>query len=93
MLIEQAAEQFYKFASLIKETSRLEQFKMVCISGKHASVRALEADDNLIIASVQSLCNNTIYLPNILAEKVIMVVDEAHHIRNTASFKVGEKNN
>ena len=80
MLIEQAAEQFYKFAPLIKEkNSAMEEFKMVCISGKHASVRALEESDNLIIASVQSLCNNTIYLPNILSEKVMIVVDEAHH--------------
>ncbi|MDE7207112.1 MAG: DEAD/DEAH box helicase family protein [Lachnospiraceae bacterium] len=80
MLIEQAAEQFYKFAPLIKEeNSEMKQFKMVCVSGKHANVRALEADDNLIVASVQSLCNNTIYLPNILSEKVMIVVDEAHH--------------
>ena len=80
MLIEQAAEQFYKFSPIIKETNEsIEQFKMVCISGKHASVRALEADDNLIISSVQSMCNNTVYLPNILADKVMIVVDEAHH--------------
>lgn len=80
MLIEQAAEQFYSFAPLIRETNnKMKTFKMVCISGKHANVRALQEDDNLIIASVQSLCNNTIYLPNILSEKVIIVVDEAHH--------------
>lgn len=80
MLIEQAAEQFYKFSPLIREQNQsMEQFKMVCISGKHASVRAMEPDDNLIISSVQSLCNNTVYLPNILAEKVMIVVDEAHH--------------
>lgn len=80
MLIEQAAEQFYKFAPLIKdENSEMEQFKMVCISGKHASVRAMEESDNLVVASVQSLCNNTVYLPNILSEKVMIVVDEAHH--------------
>lgn len=80
MLIEQAAEQFYKFAPIIKdENDNMEQFKIVCISSKHASVRALQEDDNLIVASVQSLCNNTVYLPNILAEKVIIVVDEAHH--------------
>lgn len=80
MLIEQAAEQFYKFSPIIKEKNdSMKQFKMVCVSGKHASVRALEEDDNLIISSVQSLCNNTVYLPNILGEKVMIVVDEAHH--------------
>lgn len=80
MLIEQAADTFYTFAPIIKEKNPLmEEFKMVCVSGKHATVKALEKDDNLIISSVQSLCNNTVYLPNILAEKVIIVVDEAHH--------------
>ena len=80
MLIEQAAEQFYKFAPLIKEKNMdMEQFKIVCISSKHSSVRVLDESDDLVIASVQSLCNNTIYLPNILSEKLIIVVDEAHH--------------
>lgn len=80
MLIEQAAEQFYKFSPVIKEKNNsMERFKMVCISGKHATIRALEPDDNLIISSVQSMCNNTLYLPNILSEKVMIVVDEAHH--------------
>ena len=80
MLIEQAAEQFYKFSPIIKEKNdTMKKFKMVCISGKHSSVRALEEDDNLIVSSVQSLCNNTVYLPNILSEKIMIVVDEAHH--------------
>lgn len=80
MLIEQAAEQFYRFSPIIRESNdSMDQFKMVCISGKHASVRAMEEDDNLIISSVQSLCNNIVYLPNILSEKVMIVVDEAHH--------------
>lgn len=88
MLIEQAAEQFYSFAPLIKEENqKMEQFKMVCISGKHANVRALQEDDNLIVASVQSLCNNTIYLPNILSDKVMIVVDDARVIIGTNQKK------
>lgn len=80
MLIDQAAEQFYRFAPVIKERNeRMKEFRMVCISGKHATVKALQREDNLIISSVQSLCNNTVYLPNILAENVMIVVDEAHH--------------
>ena len=80
LLIEQAAEQFYRFAPIIKERNdKMEEFKMVCISGKHATVKALQKEDNLIISSTQSLCNNTIYLPNILSDKVMIVVDEAHH--------------
>ncbi len=80
MLIEQAAEQFYRFAPIIKDGNEdKEQFKIVCVSGKHASVRALQKDDDLIVASVKSLCNNTMYLSDILSKKVIIVVDEAHH--------------
>ena len=80
MLLEQAAEQFYRFAPLVKVNNPdMEEFKMVCISGKHATIHAMEKSDNLIISSVQSLCNKTMYLPNILSDKVIIVVDEAHH--------------
>lgn len=80
MLIEQAADVCYRFSPLIHENNReKEEFHMVCISGKHASVQALDKDDDLVISSVQSLCKNTVYLPNILADKVMIVVDEAHH--------------
>lgn len=80
MLLEQAAEQFYQFSPVIKEHNHSKkQFRMVCISGKHSTVRAMQKNDDLIISTVQSLCNNTDYLPNILSDKVMIVVDEAHH--------------
>lgn len=80
MLIDQAAEQFYRFAPIIKNNNEeMEEFHMICISGKHSNVRRMHRDDNVIISSVQSLCNNTIFLSNVLAGKVIIVVDEAHH--------------
>ena len=80
MLLEQAAEQFYRFSPVIKENNKSKQrFRMVCISGKHSTVRAMQKNDDLIISTVQSMCNNTDYLPNILSEKVMIVVDEAHH--------------
>lgn len=80
MLIDQAAEQFYKFAPVIKNyNTQMEEFRMICISGKHSNIRRLYKKDNVIISSVQSMCNNTMFLPNVLNEKVIIVVDEAHH--------------
>lgn len=81
MLIEQTAQNFYKFSPSIKiENKDKETFRMVCISGKHAKSKAMTKDDDLVISSVQSLNkNNLVYLPNILKEKVIIVVDEAHH--------------
>ena len=81
MLIEQTAQNFYKFSPLINTGNQdKDTFRMVCISGKHAKSKAMTKDDDLVISSVQSLNkNNLVYLPNILKEKVIIVVDEAHH--------------
>ena len=62
MLIEQTANTFYRLSPLIKDNNEdMEEFKMVCISGQHSNVKIMEEDDNLIISSVQSLCNNTEY--------------------------------
>jgi hypothetical protein len=65
---------------LVKDKNdKLDEFKMVCISGDHSGVYEMEKNDNVIVSSVQSLCNKTMYLSNILGDKVIIVVDEAHH--------------
>ena len=80
MLIEQAAESFYRLSPLARiNDSDRQSVKMVCISGEHCSSKAMETDDDIIVASVQSLCRNTEYLTPALKEKVIIVVDEAHH--------------
>ena len=80
MLIEQAAQSFYRLSPLVLENDPYrENLKIVCISGEHCSAKALEPDDDVIISSVQSLCRNTEYLPGLLGKKVIIVVDEAHH--------------
>lgn len=81
MLIEQAAASFYTYAGSIlrKATPQKDIFKMVCVSGTHASVRATEKDDDLMIFSVQSLVRNLPFLQAVLKENVMIVVDEAHH--------------
>lgn len=79
MLVEQAASVFYKLSPIIKENSNKKTFKMVCISSVHSSSNAIEKDDDLIVSMVQSISRNTNRLQKNLHDKVIIVVDEAHH--------------
>ncbi len=80
MLIEQTADSIYQAAPIIKLTNKdKDSFKMVCVSGQHSTVRALESDDDVMIFSVQSLCKNLPYLQAVLHDNVLIVVDEAHH--------------
>jgi superfamily II DNA or RNA helicase len=80
MLIDQTADAFYNFAPLAKlENPKMKKFKMACISGQHATIKATEKDDNIMIISVQSVCRSLDYLKTVLAKNVIVVVDEAHH--------------
>lgn len=93
MLIEQTAQNFYKFSPLIKtENEDKNIFRMICISGKHAKAKAMTKEDDLIISSVQSLNkNNLVYIPNILREKVMIIVDEAHHTSAPSYRKIINK--
>lgn len=81
MLIEQAAEVFYKFAPVIK--NKMEnppsKFNMICVSSVHAKASMISKRDNLIVSMVPSLYYNKNRLRSILSDKVIIVVDEAHH--------------
>ena len=81
MLIEQTADSFYSYSgSILKSAAPTKsEFKMVCVSGSHATIRATEPDDDLMIFSVQSLVRNLPFLQAVLGEKVMVVVDEAHH--------------
>ena len=80
-LCEQAASSVYDHAGAILRNADpdRERFKMVCVSGTHASVKATEPDDDVMICSVQSLVRNLPYLQAVLGDKVMIVVDEAHH--------------
>lgn len=79
-LIDQSAESFYRFSPVISLFNKsIRQFKMVCVSGNHQTIKATEKDDNLMILSVQSVCRNLDFLDNVISDKAIIVVDEAHH--------------
>ena len=81
MLIEQAAEVFYKFAPIIKTKmdNPPTKFNMICVSSVHAKATMINKKDNLIVSMVPSLYYNKKRLRSILNDKVIIVVDEAHH--------------
>lgn len=78
MLIDQAADCFYRYAGLCKiENPKIRTYRLSCISGVHK--RMSEADkDDVIVASVSSVCRNMTHLSRILKRKVMIVVDEAH---------------
>lgn len=80
-LIEQTASSVYQTAGALLRSAApsKERFKMICVSGSHASVKATEKDDDVMIFGVQSLVRNLPYLPAVLRERVLVVIDEAHH--------------
>lgn len=81
MLIEQAASEFYKFAPIIKNNpdNILKKFNMICVSSDHCHSSKISRKDNLIVSMVPSLYKNRRILRGILQNKVIVVIDEAHH--------------
>ena len=81
MLVEQAANVFYKLAPLVKDVAgdEIKSLTVTCVSGLHASAHALSKKDDIVVGSVQSLVRNVGYLTAPLKKKVMIVVDEAHH--------------
>lgn len=92
MLIDQAAECFYRFAGLSKiNNPNIKDYRISCISGEHMSIRQADKDE-VIVASIQSICRSKDHLKRILKRgKVMVVVDECHHAlaptyQNTLKF-------
>ena len=80
MLVDQAADAFLNAYPLIKKKNpTAKKLDMICISGQHSSIRKAEKTDNIIIVSVQSGFRSLEYIEPVLARKVIVVIDEAHH--------------
>ena len=79
MLIDQAADCFEKFAGLVKiENPGQSHYRISCVSGEHQSLKQV-GDSEIIVASISSLYRNKPHLKRILKNKVMLVVDEAHH--------------
>lgn len=79
MLIDQAADCFYRFAGLSKiENPGIRNYRISCVSGQHLRMSQVDKHE-VIVASVASVCRNKDHLRRILGRKVMLVVDEAHH--------------
>lgn len=79
MLIDQAADCFYRYAGLSKiRNPKIRKYNISCISGEHLSCSQV-GNSEVIVASISSICRNKAHLKRILGKKVMIVVDEAHH--------------
>ncbi len=78
MLIDQAADCFYRYAGLSKIVNpQIKTYRLTCISGVHSRMSVADKDE-VIVASISSVCRNMAHLSRILKRKVMVVVDEAH---------------
>lgn len=79
MLIDQAADCFYRFAGLSKiENPDIKTYRISCISGEHLRMSQIDKHE-VIVASVSSVYRNRKHLRRVLGKKVMVVVDECHH--------------
>lgn len=79
MLLDQAADCFYKFAGLAKiNNPGIRNYNISCISGEHMNIKQVGKSE-IIVASIASICRSKPHLRRILGNKVMIVVDEAHH--------------
>ena len=79
MLIDQAADCFYRFAGLSKILNpNIKDYRLSCVSGEHLRMSQIDKHE-VIVASVSSVYRNRKHLRRILGKKVMVVVDECHH--------------
>ena len=83
MLLDQAADCFYRFAGLSKiENPAIRNYRISCISGEHLRVSQVDKHE-VIVESISSICRNKDHLRRILSKKVIIVVDDERVIIRT----------
>lgn len=95
-LIEQAAKTVVDFSTLaINKQENFDKLQIRCISGVHGTVSTAGPSNNIIIASIQSLIRNIDRLDFILSglkdNKLLVVVDEAHHTPAASYLEVLKK--
>ncbi len=79
MLIDQAADCFYRFAGLSKIVNPdIKDYRLSCVSGEHLRMSQIDKHE-VVVASVSSVYRNRKHLRRVLGKKVMVVVDECHH--------------
>lgn len=81
MLLEQAEEVFRNNAPLAKSDDIRDNkpMRIITVSGAHRSAHELSKKDAIKIVGIQSAARNSAHIRSTLGEKVIIVIDEAHH--------------
>lgn len=81
MLLEQAEDAFRNNAPLAKSDGFNDKkpMRIITVSGMHRSTHEMSRKDTIKIIGVQSAARNLAHLRSTLGEKVIVVIDEAHH--------------
>lgn len=80
LLVEQAAQAFFDTSYLVNlDHKNKDTLRISCVSQEHSSIKQVEKEDDVVLLMVPSVSRNTDYLDSILKDKVIVVVDEAHH--------------
>ncbi len=76
-LLEQAANEFYRLATLAREKQRL---RIRIVSGQHCAMTQIDPADDVVIASVPCLARRPEIAEQLLTDtRTFLVVDEAHH--------------
>ena len=79
MLLDQAADCFVRYSGLSKiENPGIKNYRVSCISGEHLRMSQVDKHE-IIVASISSIYRNKDHLRRILRQKVMVIVDEAHH--------------
>lgn len=79
MLIDQAADCFYRFAGLSKIVNpNIKDYRLSCVSGEHLRMSQIDKHE-VIVASVSSVYRNRKHLRRVLGKTVMVVIDECHH--------------
>lgn len=84
MLIDQTAQTFWEYYPAIKLFNKKKKtFQITCVSGQHQGMYAINKDNDVMVLSNFSANLGLRFFKGTLKEKVIIVVDEAHHSVST----------
>ena len=80
MLLDQAADNFYRFSGLSRILNpKIKHYSISCVSSQHMRSSMVDKTDTVVIGSIQALCRNHAHLRRFTNKKLMIVVDEAHH--------------
>ena len=80
LLIDQAAATFAENSpSISLFAPEKEKFEIACVSGQHQKMSSLDITNDVCVLSINSVCRGLEHFSHCLKDKVVLVIDEAHH--------------